>query len=116
VAQETNGPSEGPVVLDIGGSTGAAVVLTPPELEGSEIEIRRPPAAWDGTHVAVRKRPSPGRPIYAAVFAHLHHGAHQLRLRGARPGVTVLHIEVVGGEVSQTTWSDQGDIGSRYPL
>jgi hypothetical protein len=116
VAQETNGPSQGPVVLDIGGSMGAAVVLTPPELEGSEIEIRRPPAPWDGTHVAVRKRPSPGPPIYAAVFAHLHHGAHQLRLRGARPGETVLHIEVVGGEVSEATWSDPDDVGGRYPL
>ncbi|HXA34299.1 MAG TPA: hypothetical protein VNV87_18755 [Acidimicrobiales bacterium] len=103
-------------MLDIGGSMGAAVVLTPPELEGSEIEIRRPPAAWDGTHVAVRKRPTPGPPIYAAVFAPLHHGAHQLRLRGARPDATVLHIDVAGGEVSETTWSDQGDISGRYPL
>jgi hypothetical protein len=106
MAQETNGPSEGPVVLDIGGSMGAAVLLTPPELEGSEIEVRRLPAAWDGTHVAVRKRPSPGPPIYAAVFGRLHQGPHQLRLRAGPPEGTVLHIEVVGGEVSEATWSE----------
>jgi hypothetical protein len=106
VPEEANGPSEGPVVLDIGGAMGAAVILTPPGLEGSEIEIRRLPAEWDGTHVAVRERPSPGPPIYAAVFGRLHEGGHELRLRGPGPDVKVLHIEVVGGQVSEATWSE----------
>jgi hypothetical protein len=106
MAPERNGPSEGPVVLDIGGSMGAAVLLTPPELEGLEIEIRRLPAPWDGTHVAVRERPSPGPAIYAAVFGQLHQGAHQLRLRGASSGTKVLDIDVVGGAVSEAMWPE----------
>jgi hypothetical protein len=104
---EATGPSEGPVVLDIGGDFGAAVVRTGPELDGSEIEIRRLPAEWEGVHVAVRSRPTPGRPVYAAVFGHLREGTYELRRRPARLGATVHRIEVVGGRVEETTWPDR---------
>jgi hypothetical protein len=104
--EETTGPSLGPVVLDIGGDFGAAVVRTPQRLDGTEIEIRRLPSEWDGTHVAVRLRPAPGSPVYAAVFGHLLEGAYELRRRHAPEDPTVHRIDVVGGGVVDTTWPD----------
>ncbi len=102
--EEGTGPSLGPVVLDIGGRFGAAVVRTPPELEGAEIEIRRVPAPWDGAHVAVRSRPGTGHPVFAAVFGPLEAGRYELRRRHAPGDPTLHHLEVVGGEVAQTSW------------
>jgi len=104
--EETTGPSQGPVVLDIGGDFGAAIVRTGHELDGSEIEIRRLPTEWEGIHVAVRSRPSPGRPVYAAVFGPLRGGAYELRRRHVSGDATVHHIEVVGGQVVETTWPE----------
>lgn len=104
--EETTGPSLGPVVLDIGGDFGAAVVRTPQRLDGTEIEIRRLPSEWDGTHVAVRLRPAPGSPVYAAVFGHLLEGAYELRRRHVPEDPTVHRIDVVGGGVVDTTWPD----------
>lgn len=101
-AGEVTGPSEGPVVLDIGGDIGAAVVHTGPELDGHEVEIRRLPAPWDGTHVAVRSRPGT-EPVYAAVFGGLRTGTYELRLRHGVSGPTH-EIRVVGGEVVESTW------------
>jgi len=67
-----SGPSqEGSVVVDIGGDIGAAIVSTPATLVGSEIEIRRCGAAWDGTHVAVRERHVSGGVLHAAFFSGL---------------------------------------------
>ena len=106
VAAEVTGPSEGPVVLDIGGDFGAAVVRTSEELDGSEIEIRRLPSPWDGTHVAVRSRPTSGRPVYAAVFGHLREGSYELRLCPATVGSPVHTFEVVGGGVVESSWPE----------
>lgn len=99
---EVTGPSQGPVVLDIGGDIGAAVVHTGPELDGHELEIRRLPSAWDGTHVAVRSRPGV-EPSFAAVFGGLRTGTYELRLRHGVSG-PVHEIRVVGGEVVESTW------------
>jgi hypothetical protein len=107
VAEEVTGPSQGPVVLDIGGEFGAAVVRTSEELDGSEIEVRRLPSPWDGTHVAVRSRPTSGRTVYAAVFGHLREGSYELRLRPAAGGGRVHTIEVVGGRVTESTWPER---------
>jgi len=101
---ETTGPSLGPVVLDIGGDFGAAVVRTSHELDGSEIEIRLVPSDWEGTHVAVRSRPSPGQPVYAAVFGRLRQGSYELRRRHAAGDAAVHRIDVVGGQVVETNW------------
>jgi hypothetical protein len=104
--EEAFGPSLGPVVLDIGGDFGAAVVLTPEGLDGTEIEIRRLPAEWDGTHVAVRRRPAPGAAIYAAVFGSLREGSYELRRRHASGDPTVHRVVVVGGHVAETRWPE----------
>jgi hypothetical protein len=107
VGEKVTGPCQGPVVLDIGGDFGAAVVRTSHELDGSEIEIRRLPSRWDGTHVAVRSRPTPGRPVYAAVFGHLREGSYELRLRPAAGDAPVHRIEVAGGKVTESTWPER---------
>jgi hypothetical protein len=95
-----SGPSEeGSVVVDIGGDVGAAIVSTPATLVGSEIEIRRCGAAWDGTHVAVRERHVSGGVLHAALFSGLELGRYEVRLKGdaASPVATVT---IEGGRVS----------------
>ena len=94
------GPSEmGSVVVDLGGDVGAAIVSTPGSLVGSEIEIRRSDAAWDGTHVAVRERHVSGGVLHAALFSGLELGRYEVRLKGdaASPVATVT---IEGGRVS----------------
>jgi hypothetical protein len=100
-----SGPSEkGSVVVDIGGDVGAAIVRTPASLVGSEIEIRRCDAPWDGTHVAVRSRNVPGGDVYAAFFPSLARGDYEIRLRGDEHG-PVATLAVEGGGVSETSLS-----------
>jgi hypothetical protein len=90
---------EGSVVVDIGGDVGAAIVSTPASLVGSEIEIRRCGAAWDGTHVAIRERQVSGGVLHAALFSGLEHGMYEVRLRDdAASPVAILTVE--GGRVS----------------
>jgi hypothetical protein len=100
---ESTGPSQGPVVLDIGGDVGAAVVHAPAQLDGTEIEIRRLPRTWDGTHVAVRRRPSGDEPRFAAVFGQLAAGQYEVRRRGGTDPV-VRSFRVVGGVVTECAW------------
>jgi len=97
------GTSElGSVVLDIGGAWGAAIVHTPPSLDGREIEIRRRGAAWDGTHVAVRPRRMPdGGLVYAALFPELTEGDYEVRVREGEPDGAAAALAVHGGRVSQ---------------
>ena len=96
------GPSEeGSVVVDIGGDVGAAIVSTPASFVGSEIEIRRCDAAWDGTHVSVRERHVSGGVLHAALFSGLEFGRYEVRLRGD-PASPVASLTVEGGRVSAT--------------
>jgi hypothetical protein len=91
----------GSVVLDIGGDRGAAIVRTPPSLDGLELEIRRRGTAWDGTHVAVRPRRIPDGVVYAALFPELPQGDYEVRVRGGVPDGTAATVSVQGGRVSQ---------------
>lgn len=109
---ETTGPSEGSVVLDIGGEVGALIVRTAHDLEGVEIEIRRRPEGWNGAHVAVRARPSPGTPVYAAVFGQLRAGSYELRQRPATRDAYIHHVDVIGGKVVETAWLEGDEQGS----
>ncbi len=94
----------GSVMIEIGGDIGAAVVWTPIDLAGEEIEIRRAGAEWDGTHVAVLERETADGVAHAALFASFPAGAYELRLRPARPNGEVVPLEVVGAEVVEITW------------
>jgi hypothetical protein len=110
-AEVAPGPGgEASVVLDIGSSRGAVVVVTPPSLADLEIEIRPADGRWDGTHTGIRRRDLRDTVAYAGVFGSLEAGAYQLRLRGAPaggPGAgTVVDLQVVGGEVTQVEWPE----------
>ena len=103
--EESTGPSHGSVVLDIGEDVGAVVILTDAELDGTELEVRRLGTAWNGTHVAVRSRPTIGEPVYAAVFGRLHEGVHEFRQRPAELLGPVHQVTVIGGELVEFNWS-----------
>jgi hypothetical protein len=103
------GPSgEGTVVLDIGGDRGAAIITTPGELSGEEIEIRAADGPWDGTHTAVRPRELRHTVAHAGVFGSLAAGRYQLRIRRGDPVRSavepVVDLVVTGGEVAQLEW------------
>jgi hypothetical protein len=98
-----SGPSEGPVVLDIGGDIGALVVYTPQILDGEEIEIRPSGTDWSGRHVAVRARPG-SHAVYAAVFPSLPEGTYELRLRPYPPGGIIHRTQVAGAQVAELQW------------
>lgn len=109
------GPSVSPVVLDIGGDVGAAIVVTPERLTGAEVEIRRLREPWEGRHVAVRARPGPGATVFAAVFPALDAGAYELRVRGGGSGPPH-QIVVSGGDIVWHHWDETHSPGHREPL
>lgn len=90
-------------MLDVGGGRGALVVWMPPELNGSELEIRRQDQPWRGEHTAVRPRVLRAGPSYAAVFGTLAAGRYELRVRDG-DGDRVVTAQVVGGSVADATW------------
>jgi hypothetical protein len=88
-----------PVVLDIGGDIGAAIVTASHVLEGHEIEIRPAGHEWDGRHVAFHLRATANGHVVAAVFPDLSEGDWEVRLRAVEDRRTVsLHVE--GGRVT----------------
>lgn len=94
----------GSVVLDIGPGVGAAVVMTPEPLSGTEIEIRRAGEAWRGTHMAVRPRHGAGDTRYAAIFGSLPQGSYEFRVRGVCAPTPALTLQVEEGGVALAHW------------
>jgi hypothetical protein len=89
---------------------GAGVVYVDPGLSGAEIEIRRPPAAWDGRHTQARRRLVPGgAAMWAAVFESLAEGFYELRLRPPIPEGVVVALEIRGGAVTEIDWPGSTD-------
>lgn len=111
---------QGPVLLDIGGDVGAAVVVVPAALLGAEIEAR--PAEGSGRahhdhdhdphghdhhhhlpHVGVVARPAPdGSVVHSAVFGALAAGSYELYQRPDGP--VRLRVAVTGGTVTEAVW------------
>ncbi len=91
-------------MVDIGGDVGAAIVWTSLELQGTEIEIRRLPAAWDGSHTAVRERQTGSGLRPAALFGSLPSGDYELRRRPPEPGGVVVAVVVEGARVVEVSW------------
>jgi hypothetical protein len=99
---EGYGPSEhGSVLVDIGGDVGALVILTPPDLHGTEIELSPVDHGDRRTHVAVRERRGPGATLHAAVFPSLAAGVYTVWDPASRP---VTQVTVTGGQVAQLSW------------
>ncbi len=108
-AEAAPGPSaEATVVVEIGGSVGAAVIETGGELDGAEIEIRPAGGRWQGAHTAVRRRQVPGGDRFAAVFGSLEAGHYELRLVGEADERPALRLEVEGGRVARARWPAPG--------
>jgi hypothetical protein len=95
----------GTVVLDIGGNTGALVIVTGPEWHGKEIEIsprdadERDQSAR--THVAVRERHVADGTRYTAVFPALPAGAYVIWRSPTEQAGTVV---VAGATVTEIEW------------
>jgi hypothetical protein len=101
----SNVSTAGPVVLDIGGAIGAAVVIGPARFEGLELEIRAAHGAWDGTHAMFHSRDTECGAVVAAVFPQLVEGNWELRLRDDPDGPTAT-VKVLGGRASQVAFLD----------
>ena len=103
--EDNSHAGQGPVVLDIGGDVGAAVVTAPAALAGTEIEARPVdrPEPRHLPHVAVLGRPVPGGGVvHSAVFAELPAATYELARRPAGP--VRLRIAVRGGAVTDAAW------------
>src|ERR1700722_10197679 len=102
--EQQPGPSDaGSVVLDIGPGAGAAVILTPAEMNGLEIEYRMVGDPWEEKHMAIRERRGPGTTQYAAIFGPLPSGVYEFRKRGYQGGVELVVI-VAEGSVKKGPW------------
>ena len=95
----------GTVIVDIGGDAGAAVITTPRELTGAEIEIRAVGAEWDGTHTGVWERQGPGSTTSAAVFGSLRAGRYQLRIKDAPGTEHPAPVVVEPAQIAWVTWA-----------
>ena len=98
--REASHVSSGPVVLDIGGTIGAAVIVGRARFEGLELEIRAIQSAWDGTHAVFHSRETATGPVVAAVFPQLVEGDWEVRVRDDRQG-PVVGVTVTGGRARQ---------------
>jgi len=95
--------SPGSVVLDIGGSRGAAIIFTGADLDGAELEVRRVGTSWDGTHVGIRPRALAGGGCWAALFGPLCEGHYETRVKDEASSA-VLAFRVEGGKVTKADW------------
>ena len=102
----------GTVIVDIGGDMGAAVISTPRELAGAEIEIRPAGAEWDGSHTGVHKRQGPGITTTAAVFGSLRAGRYKLRIKDAPGTEHPAPVVVEGAQVTWVTWAGSTPVPS----
>jgi hypothetical protein len=99
----TAAPStEGSVVLDIGGDTGAVVIHAGPEHDGLEIEVSPVGAPGRRTHAAVRPRHLPGRVVHCLLITPLEAGEYTVWRDAATPHGTVT---VTGGAVAEYRWA-----------
>jgi hypothetical protein len=95
------GPSgSGTVVLNLGPSSGALVLHTPANLEGSEIEISHSGSAHR-THSLVRPRHVAGGTQYAAVYPDLPPGVYTIWRDSATP---VTAVTISAGVVTTAAW------------
>ncbi len=99
---ESAGPApSGPAVLDIGGGTGALLVIVPAALLHTEIEVSPDGRPAARTHTGVHERSLGGESLAVALFPSLDAGPWTLWSAG--PCAT-RGIEISDGQVTQVDW------------
>ena len=99
-------PHPEPVVLDIGGSTGALIVYAEADLADTPVELS-PTGSDDAKfHQHVLERPIPDGSTYAAVFDKVTEGSYTLWLHGEP---RVRDHQITGGQVSEVDWRADAD-------
>ncbi len=93
--------SSGPAVLDIGGGTGALLVVVPAALLHTEIEVSPDGAPHARTHTGVHERPLDRTPVPVALFPSL--GAGTWTLWGSGPCAT-RSVDIADGQVTHVDW------------
>jgi hypothetical protein len=98
---EHAGPTgAGTVVLELGPGVGALVLITSPELEGTEIDVSLADDRYR-THAIVRRRLLAGGTQYAAVYPSLPPGSYTVwRAHGDPLAATT----ITGGAVTTIDW------------
>ena len=105
MTEHAAGPTgPGTVILEIGADTGALILYTPADLDGTEIEISRHGDPADRrTHSMVRQRPVANETRYAAVYSSLRAGEYTIWRDEDRPAATV---SITGGQITSCRWPD----------
>jgi hypothetical protein len=97
-AEPRLGPSwDGSVILDIGGETGAVMLVTTPDWNGREIDLEPLDLDVAPVHSSVRERHGAGVTTYAAVYPQL--AAGRYLVEGSDQVVSV-----AGGRVSEVVF------------
>lgn len=100
---EHAGPAgSGTVVLELGPGAGALVLVTPPELDGAEIDVSMAGPEGYRTHSIVRRRLVTGGTQYAAVYPSLPPGTYYIWKSLGEPLTTAV---ITGGTVTMTDWT-----------
>jgi hypothetical protein len=100
---EHAGPTgSGTVVLELGPSVGALVLITAPELDGAEIDVSLAGSHSYRTHSIVRRRHVAGGTQYAAVYPGLPPGSYTVWRAPGDPLTTAI---IIGGAVTMTDWT-----------
>ncbi len=100
-AEPAGTASSGPAVLDIGGGTGALLVVVPAALLHAEIEVSPEHRPGARTHTGVHERPIDGAPAPVALFPSLDCGTWTLW--GSGPCAT-RPVEIADGQVTRIDW------------
>jgi len=95
-------PHPEPVVLEIGGTLGALVVYSVPELLDTPIEISRTGHDGERAHQHVLERPLPTGTAYAAVFDKIEDGSYTLWMHD-QPRER--DVAIRGGGVTEIRWT-----------
>jgi hypothetical protein len=103
------GPSgKATVMVEVGATHGAIVVVVPASMCGSEIEIRRVGKPWEGVHTAIRKRDLRNSVEFAGVFGSLPVGKYQLRIKtdDSAPAATgqIIDLAVAPSRITELHW------------
>lgn len=97
-------PAGGPIVLDIGGDTGALIVHVTTDMEGGgvghELHVRSEASQGETIHTGIWRRAVGGRDVVVAVFAELKQGNYEiLHLDGSQAAT----VHISGGSVAEMT-------------